>query len=203
MIFDYECIHATPVQVVKVEFSLPKAGWVRCRVIPLHDKFAISCTYIWSPFGKLLTWLEQIADGSDACTWLVDQEGSCSRLQFLGGSASVDDRTDYLLHVQSAESLHRIRGMAVQRRQLVDGFYRGFRAMADSPDYSPREWDAHPEFHRLNDMEDHEYTAAMRAFPYGGEPLRPLRSPRVEAWLADEGTEDPQLSLFPDGFHRR
>ena len=186
MIFDYECPHDTPVQAMMVEFSVPKRGWVNCHIAPLNNLFAISCTYIWSPFGRLLTWLEQISDGSDACTWLVDQERRCSRLQFFGGSKSVDDRTDYLLHIVSAKTPYPIRGVTVERRQLVESFYSGFRAMIESPAYSPREWDAFPQFHLLNDMDDDEYTSAMRALPYGGEPLGPKRSPRVEAWLAQE-----------------
>lgn len=202
-ILNYECPHPTPVQPIKVEFSLPKSGWIRCRVIPLHERFAISCTHIWSPFGRLLRWLEQIADGSDACTWLVDQEGSCSRLQFYGGARSVGDRADYLLHIVSADTLYQIFEVAVERRQLVESFYSGLRALADSPDYSPREWEVHPHLRLLDDVDDDAYDAAMQAFPYGGEPLREMRSPRLEAWLSEEDMEGRQLSLFPNGVLRR
>ncbi len=167
-----------------VEFSLPKAGWIRCRIHPIHEFFAISCTYIWDPFKDFIAWLEAIASGSDSATWLVDQEGSCSRVQFYGGGSSVDDKADYILHLRSYGSLERLRGVRVVRRQLVEGFYTAFRAMADSPDYLPREWEGHPDYASLEELDDDDYNAAMQAFPYGGHNLRELRSPTVEAYLA-------------------
>lgn len=169
---------------LQVEFTLPKAGWINCRVRPLHEKFAISCSYIWDPFPRFIAWLEAIAAGSDSATWLVDQEGSCSRVQFYGGASSIDDKSDYILHLRSYESLERIRGAKVERRQVVESFYQAFRAMAESPDYPPRQWEAHPDYDRLDDLEDEEYTAAVAAFPYRGHNLRALRSDLIEAYLA-------------------
>lgn len=198
VVVDFEHLHNMPVQPLDVDFTLPEAGWILCRVRPLHSAFEISCTYIWSPFERFLQWLEQIADGSCSATWCVDEEGSCARLHFFGGRESVDDQVDYLLHVRSSETLNRIFGVAVERRQLVDSFYRGFRAMAGSPEYAPREWDHHPQIHRLEEMEDDEYEAALHTHPYDGEPLRELRSPRVEAWLEEQAGPAAQLSLFPD-----
>lgn len=197
-IFDHECLHDTPCQAVEVEFSLPDAGWIRCRVKPLHEVYAISRTYIWGGFARLLEWLEQIAGGAQAATWRVDEEGRCSRLQFYGGDGSVDDRCDYLLHFQSRESIRRIRGVAVERRQLVESFYRAFRATVEDPRYDLREWEAHPQFYKLDEMEDEEYTVAHAFRPFGGEFLRELRSPRLEAWLSGETDRDKQLSLFPE-----
>lgn len=166
-----------------VEFSLPRAGWIHCRIRPIHELFAISCTYLWDPFKDFIGWLEAIASGSDSATWLVDQEGSCSRVQFYGGASSFDDKSDYILHLRSFGSLGRIRGMRVERRQLVESFYTAFRAMTDSPDYSPREWERHPDYPSLDIEDDDEYEAAVRAFPYGGYNLREMRSPSVEAYL--------------------
>jgi hypothetical protein len=167
-----------------VEFSPPSAGWIDCRIRPMHELFAIKCSYIWDPFERFIGWLEAIASGSDAATWLVDQEGSCSRVQFYGGASSVDDPADYLLHLRSYGSLERVRGVRVERRQLVDSFYSAFRAMADSSDYAPREWERHPDYASLESMEDDEYNAALHAFPYGGNNLRKMRSSLVEAYLA-------------------
>ena len=56
--------------------------------------------------------------------------------------------------------------------------------MAESPDYAPRQWEAHPDYDRLDDLEDEEYTAAAAAFPYRGHNLRALRSDLIEAYLA-------------------
>lgn len=169
--------------VLTVEFSLPSAGWIDCRIRPLHEHFAINCSYIWDPFKRFIAWLEAIASGSDAATWLVDQEGSCSRVQFYGGTETHGDRADYILHLVSYETLSRIRGARVERRQLVESFYNAFRAMADSSDYAPREWERHPDYASLESMEDDEYNAAFQAFPYGGYNLREMRSPTVEAYL--------------------
>lgn len=192
-IFDHETENDTEEAKLAVDFTLPKAGWVRVRVRPLHELHAISCTYLWDPFVRMIEWLEQIADGSPAATWSVDQEGSVSRLQFFGGC--VDDRADYLLHIQSDHrGIARVRAVKVDRRQLVEAFYRGFRRMTDDPGYSPREWDAHPQYRWLNEMDDEEYDQACREYPYGGHWPRSLKSARLESYLSREA--DRQLELF-------
>lgn len=169
---------------LEVDLTLPSAGWVWCRIRPLHEKYAIFCTHICDSFEGFIKWLEDIASGAPAATWLVQQEGSCSRVLFYGASGSFDDATDFLLHVISNIAIDRIRGVAVERRQVVESFYGGFRAMAASPDYSEREWDSHPDWSRFEDMDDVEYTEAMQFRPYGGIPLQSLHSTLVEEYLA-------------------
>lgn len=184
MILDQQFDESYAQHKLVVDFMLPNAGWIHCRIRPLHEKFAISCTHIWDPFREFIAWLEAIAGGSDSATWLVDQEGSCCRLQFYGGSSSIDDKADYIVALSSYGSLERVRGARIERRQLIEGFYTAFRAMADSPDYQPREWERHPDYPSLDIEDDDEYTAAVRAFPYGGCNLRELVSPTLEAYLA-------------------
>ncbi|KRA79745.1 hypothetical protein [Altererythrobacter sp. Root672] len=172
-------------------FTAPNAGWIRLRIEPLHDLYAISCTHIYDPFDDLVVWLEQIASGSAAATWCVNQEGSVSRLQFYGGV--VDDRADYLLHVQSdKQGIARIRGVRVVRSQLVESLYCSFRLMADDPNYQAREWEAHPQFQLLDDLGDDEYTREIRRFPYSGRNLREVTSATLAAYLSEN--DDPDQS---------
>ena len=182
--FDQEYDLNVGLTTLEVDFSLPSGGWVRCRIRPLHEKYAISCTHIYDSFERFIQWLEAIASGASAATWLVQQEGSCSRIQFYGATRGFDDNTDFLVHIISDTAIDRVRGTAVERRQLVESFYSGFRALGDHSDYSPREWDLHPEWQQLEEMDDAEYTEAMQFRPYGGLPLQSLRSTLVEEYLA-------------------
>ncbi len=204
-IFDHECLHRTPQQSLEVDFTLPKSGWIWCRVKPLHDLYALDCTDIWDPFGDMINWLEEIADDSKAASWCISHEGHCSRLQFFGGNASIDDRSDYLFHVQTSGSIDRVRGVRVDRCQLVASFYGAFRAMADDPAYSPREWDRHPHLQLIEELDEEAFDTEWAKQPYGGLPLRTLRSPVIEAWLNEMWDSDRQLPLFPErhGLHER
>lgn len=195
-IFDHQTELATPKHALEVDFTLPQSGWVRVRVKPLHELYAISCSYIWDPFKRMIEWLEQIAGGCAAAAWHINQEGSCSRLQFYGGATSAGDCSDYLLHLRSNEDgIDRIRAVKVERFQMVESFYRGFRLMADDPAYSPREWDIHPQYRWVEDMEDEEYDRARQAHPYDGYWLRSLTSSAIESYLAKDA--ERQLHLFP------
>jgi len=194
-IFDHLTEDRTSLYPICVEFSLPDAGWIWLKIKPLHELYGVSCTYIWDPFPHMLAWLGEIADGCDAATWQVNEEGHSSRLQFYGGAGCIDDRAEYLLHIQTHhDGIYRVRGVKVERRQLVEAFYRSFRAMAESPDYVPREWEAHPQFELLDEMDDEEYTIEYNKFPYGGQNLRELTSPSIEAYLAAGSTGDQQTS---------
>jgi hypothetical protein len=191
-IFDHTCPHLTLQQALKVEFTLPKWGWIRCRLHPLHELYAISCTHIWDPFGDMIHWLEQIADEHEAATWSINQEGDCSRLQFYGANGTIDDPSDYLLHIQTSGSIDRVRGVKVDRRQLVSSFYLAFRAMVEDPAYSARHWECHPDFDLFDDMDDEAYDAAINAHPYRGLALRTLRSPTIEEHLKRWTEAEPQ-----------
>ena len=188
-VFDHQHEGNTPLQALEVEFLAPKAGWIWLRIKPLHELYAISCTYIWDPFSRMLAWLEEIAEGSSAATWHIDQEGSLSRLQFYGGDRTIDDKSDYLLHVQmDSRGIARVRGAMIERRQLIESFYWSYRAMTQRPDYIPREWEAHPDYRSVHDIEDdEEYLRENAKFPYGGASLRALTSERLEAYLTEAG----------------
>lgn len=197
-VFDHQSDYATIKAALEVDFTLPVAGWVKLRIRPLHEKFAVACTCIWDPFVRMIEWLEQIAQGCDAATWYVDEEGSASRLQFYGGAGKVDDRSDYLLHIRSDnEGIDRVRGVKVDRYQLVESFYRGFRKMADDPAYEPHECDAHPHFYRMDDMDWEEYDRAYQANPFDGYWLRDLTSRTIEDYL--NASDARQLDLFRTG----
>jgi hypothetical protein len=195
-IFDHECEHWTSLQALEVDFTLPKAGWIFGRIRPLHQLYGLSCSYIHDPFGEMIAWLEQIAGGAEAATWRINQESCLSRVQFYGGRGWFGDGNDYLFHIGTGPAIERVRGVEVSRRQVVESFYRGFRAMADNPAYTPREWDRHPHYYALEEIEDDaDYEAAMSAYPYAGLPLRTLTSAAIEAWLNDDLDEERQLSL--------
>jgi len=195
-IFDHECQHLTSLQPLEVAFTLPDAGWIWGRVRPLHQLYGLPCSYIYDPFGEMMSWLEQIADGAMAATWRINHEGHCSRLQFYGGRGTGEDCSDFLFHIQTDPAITRVRGVEVSRRQLVESFYRGFRAMADDPAYSPHEWDRHPHYRSIHDIEDdEEYEAAYATHPYNGLPLRRLTSPGIEVWLSEGASVDRQLAF--------
>jgi len=193
-IFDHALEGSTPLQALEVEFSEPNAGWISVRVKPLHELFAISCSYIWDPFRAMIAWLEEIADGKDSSTWRVNEEGRFGHLQFYGGGSSAVLEGDYLLHVQTDDrGLARVRGARVKRRQLVESFYSSFRAMTESPTYTPREWEHHPDYSKVEDIEDEEeYDRAKRSFPHTGRNLRTLTSDHIEAYLASSAEPSPE-----------
>ena len=184
-IFDHSHDQAIPLQELEVHFRSPEAGWVHIRIIPLHELYAIHCSYIWDPLPDMIAWLEQIAGGDTDAVWFVDQEGDASRLQFYAARDRTDGPGDFLLHIQTDDhGITRIRGVRVDRRQLVEAFYRAFRAMTEHADYRPREWEMHPDFATLDDLDDEAYCREHSRFPYGGANLRDLKSTLLEAYLA-------------------
>jgi hypothetical protein len=186
-IFDHQSETPTANTPIEAEYTLPDAGWICLRIRPLHELYAVHCSYIRGPFAGMMRWLEEIAQGNDAATWCIDEEGTLSRLQFYSGSLQIGDHADFLLHVQSDDlGITRVRGVHVDRRQLVESIYRAFRAMAENPAYSASEWEAHPRYPHFDDMTEAECDEAMRAFPYGGSNLRKLKSSVIEEYLALE-----------------
>lgn len=90
----------------------------------------------------------------------------------------------------------RIRGIRVDRRQLVGSIYRAFRAMTTDPDYHPCEWEIHPQSYLLGDFDDEEYELEYSKFPYTGCNLRQLTPRIVKSYLTEDADPERQLSLF-------
>lgn len=186
-IFDHAADEGTDLQELGVHFTTPEAGWVRLKITPLHELYALSCTNIWDPFPSMIEWLERIAGGFSEATWTVNQEGSLARLQFYAGCELDEGRGDFLLHVQTDHrGIARIRGVRVGRRQLVGAFYPAFRVMVERPDYQARDWEMHPQFALLDDLDDDEHAREISRFPYGGSDLRALTSATLEAYIAGQ-----------------
>ena len=184
LIFDSDWMQPAAPQALDVEFTVPEAGWIWGCVKPLHDLPALACSHIYDPFAAMISWLEQIIAGADAATWLINHENHVSRLQFYGGLKLAGDESDHLLHIQSDQTIKRVRAVAVRREQLVKAFYRGFRDMAEDPSYDPPQWDRHPDYHSVHDIEDDEtFRVAKAAYPFSGSPLRELTSSTIEVRL--------------------
>lgn len=192
VIFDHMCDSATMKAELAVEFSVPVSGWVSLWIHPLLHTSCIYCSEVWDPFEDFIEWLEQIASGALTATWCINQEGLCGRLQFYG--ATVDDCNDYLLHIRSnRDGLNHVTGISVERRQLIESFYRAFRIMTLDPDYEAREWEPHPLFPLTEKCDEEEYDEAWAAYPFCGVRLRELTSPVIETYLSDE--PDRQMAL--------
>lgn len=167
-----------------VKFTFPEAGWINCQVSPLHDKPEIFCSHIYDPFTGFLAWLELIAAGSEAATLRVNEEGSISRLQYYCQLGDFEgDDAHFLLHIQTEDTVGDVKGVRVERRQLVEAFYQAFRAMASDPAYVRREWEIHPDVTDWEALDEDAYDEARGAFPFEGGPLQPLRSDAIEQYL--------------------
>ncbi|QZP09141.1 hypothetical protein [Caenibius sp. WL] len=199
-IFDHTTDIETTLEELDVKFTCPNAGWVRLMIKPLHKTRGIDCSYVFDPFPEMIEWLEQIASGARTATWEIDEEGQTSHLQFYAAPQTFGKEPgNLLLHMQSSDGgILRIRGTRVDRRQLVESVYRTFRTMTADPAYLPREWEMHPQFHLLDDLdeEEEEYEREREKFPYTGHNLRQLTSVVVENYLAERADSDRQLTLF-------
>lgn len=151
---------------------------------PLHEEPQIFCSHIYDPFEDFIAWLEQFAAGAEAATWAVNEEGSFSRLQIYSQQGDFEgDEADFLLHIQTEEAVGQLRGSRVERRQLVEAFYSGFRAMAADPAYVRREWELHPDVTDWDALDEDAFDAARGAYPFDVHPLQGLRSEVIEYYL--------------------
>ena len=127
---------------------------------------------------------------------MVCQRGRLSRLQFYSGENDLKNDADFLLQIQSSDTLDRVRGSKIDRRQLVEAFYNAFRAMAEDPAYIPREWDFNPEID-WDKLDEDAFDEARETNPFGGLPLQSLRSHIVEQYLGMAPPAGQSRTPFP------
>jgi hypothetical protein len=123
-----------------VSVSAPTAGWIGLHVAPLDEAVAIVCTYLDDPFPEMIAWLEKIATGDNEAIWTIDEEGATVRLIWLE-SRGWGDRCEHLLFCRTWWEDLTTAGLRVTRRDVVEKFYRAFRAMAERDDYDPDQWE--------------------------------------------------------------
>lgn len=112
---------------------------------------------VFCPFAAMLRWLEAAALEVDSCGFHWEGEGPDGEAHF---------ELDRLRLVWKA-GLRTEVAARVDRRQAVGAFYRGFRDFVESDRYEPRRYEAPP-----------------RGQGSGRHPLRELRSPGLEHYLA-------------------
>ena len=184
----------------RIRFDPPNAGWIELRIAGLtKGGGAIQCSFVDDPFEAMIEWLEAIVKGARAASWVIADEGATNVLTFVPENF-LGDSDDYLLinRIGRKECLR----LKWPRTELVREFYQAFRAMVESADYDPAEWEwaAHwkaYEYSLYADLVSEEDYEAIRAqWPFDGAVLRRLTSDVVEEFLAGDN-EQRELPFGP------
>jgi hypothetical protein len=178
-------VDRSPRDPVGLRFIECDAGWINFTVDALVvSSDVIAATHLEDPFPNMMRWLEAIADGADCASWAIPQEGTSARLIFVAEhSGWLGGGSDRLIHIDEGSELYGFATVAVDRRALVQEFYRTFRQFVGGVRYIPLQWEPPPlpEGRTLDDLSEEEEPSY---YGYDGDNLRALVSPKLEAYLA-------------------
>lgn len=124
------------VEQVKVIFKECDAGWIRFTVSAGSQSVDCWGSEVFDPFPKLIAWLEAIAGGTQACSFIMYEEGPEKEFKALAG-----DSGSLRLMIEDTALNKVLLEAVVDRRQCVCEFYNNLRAFAKSPAYVPEQWE--------------------------------------------------------------
>lgn len=187
---------------IAAHFSEPDFGWIELTLPDLATDRPVFCSWVFDPFPSMMVWLNQIAAGRAVAAWGVDEEGSSAHLVFIRKGSLFDEGQSTLILLRGFISeLVVVEKLDVTPHQVVSGIYSAFRRMVSSPTYRASHWEASPDIASIELIDDEdEYDAAKEAWPFDGAPLSQMRSPGVEAFIADPALPvSPGANTFWDG----
>lgn len=128
-------------QNLSVKFGDCDAGWISMLLTSGNSSLRLRLSHVYDPLPDMLAWLEAVVIGVEECGFRVDEEGA-----FVNFSAHKQLRTDDQSRFYTA--LNIVPQYDVPPLQatlptydLVEIFYRAFRAFADSSEYVREQWE--------------------------------------------------------------
>lgn len=132
------------IQEVNVEFYEATYGWLCFKVSAGDQVFDGRFSEVFDPIMDLKKWLEAIAIGVKQTSFNFDPEGDDVKFDF--DRKRLDTEVLTICQPYGDEIYLKVN---VERKQVVNAFYRGLIDFSKSDRYDPREWEVEYMWERL------------------------------------------------------
>lgn len=134
------------IEQISIEFHTVEAGWLRFTMNVGEQSFSDSFSYVFDPLPHLKAWLEAISLGVQQTSFIYNNEGQEFKFNFDAPSWNINRLSIYNVYNPSKDnqSINAI----VDRKQMVEAFYKALLKFAHSEKYERRQW----ERERLKDV---------------------------------------------------
>lgn len=185
------------IEQVKVIFQECDAGWIFFSVAAGSQSVDCRASEVFDPFPKLVAWLEAIAGGTQASSFIVDEEGREKEFKALGGHGG-----SLRLRIEDRDTHNVLLEAVVDRRQCVGEFYHTLRAFAESPAYVPAQWECETLGERIQQHTGQtEEELVQKCCALSAEELREYlfkAAPRYKVIWPEETTPQEKSNNFVD-----
>lgn len=125
-------------ELLSVVFYEANAGWLCYRLTVGKQSFTNRFSHVFDPLPDFKHWLEAIATSVQQASFEYNNEGDYIDFRF--EQVSQDEAALTILGADENDDIKAL----IDRRQIVEAFYRGLLTFASSDKFVAREWEPEP-----------------------------------------------------------